>query len=107
MAWIYLVIAGLFEVGWAFWMKESHGFTKLVPSVLTIVLMIISFALLSFSMKSLPLGTAYAIWTGIGAVGSFAVGIWLLGESTNPMRLVSVGLIVLGLIGLKLSSTEG
>lgn len=105
MAWIYLVIAGLFEVGWAFSMKESHGFTKLGPTLLTFGLMAISFALLSYSMRSLPLGTAYAIWTGIGAVGSFLVGIWFLGESANLMRVLSVVLIFVGLVGLKLSST--
>ena len=104
MAWILLIIAGLFEVGWAFFMKESNGFTKLGPTVLTLTLMIISFGLLSYSMKSLPLGTAYAVWTGIGAVGSFIVGIWFLGESANPMRLISVGLLIAGLIGLKLAS---
>lgn len=104
MAWILLVIAGLFEVGWAYSMKESHGFTKPLPTILTIVLMIISFGLLAYAMKSLPLGTAYAIWTGIGAVGSFVVGILILGEVASAMRVLSVMLIVMGLVGLKVYS---
>jgi quaternary ammonium compound-resistance protein SugE len=104
MAWIYLALAGLFEVIWASTMKQSDGFTRLVPSVITIVTMIISFGLLAVAMKSLPLGTAYAIWTGIGAVGAFLVGIFFLGEAVTPFRLASVGFIVAGLIGLKLST---
>lgn len=104
MAWIYLVLAGLFEVVWASTMKQSEGFTKLVPSVITIVAMIVSFGLLAMAMRALPLGTAYAIWTGIGAVGAFAVGILLLGEAATPARIGSVALIVAGLIGLKLST---
>lgn len=104
MAWIILVIAGLFEVGWAFSMKESHGFTKPLPTILTIVLMVISFGLLSYAMKSLPFGTVYAIWTGIGAVGSFVVGILILGEVASAMRVLSVLLIVMGLVGLKVYS---
>lgn len=104
MAWIYLALAGLFEVIWASTMKQSDGFTRLVPSVITIVTMIISFGLLAVAMKSLPLGTAYAIWTGIGAVGAFLVGIFFLGEAVTLFRLASVGFIVAGLIGLKLST---
>ena len=104
MVWILLVIAGILEVAWAYSMKQSHGFTKLVPSILTIVLMIISFGLLAYCMKSLPLGTAYAIWTGIGAVGSFILGIVILGEAVTVMRVLSVSLIVLGLVGLKLAT---
>lgn len=104
MAWIYLALAGLFEVIWASTMKQSDGFTKLVPSVITIVTMIISFGLLAVAMKSLPLGTAYAIWTGIGAVGAFLVGIFFLGESVTLFRIASVGFIIAGLIGLKLST---
>lgn len=106
MAWIFLVAAGLLEVVWAFFMKKSEGFTLFGPTVITLVTMLASFALLSLSMKSLPLGTAYTIWTGIGAVGSFALGIVLLGESATPMRLVAAALIVGGLVMMKLSSTD-
>lgn len=104
MAWIILTFAGLLEIVWAFSMKQSEGFTRLVPSVITIVMMIASFALLSLSMKSLPLGTAYTVWTGIGAVGAFLVGIMVLGEPANPMRIVAATLIVGGLVLMKLSS---
>lgn len=105
MAWIYLVFAGLLEVVWAFSMKQSEGFTRLTPSLVTIVMMIASFALLSISMKTLPLGTAYTIWTGIGAVGAFLVGIWVLGEPANLMRIIAAILIVSGLVMMKLSSS--
>ena len=104
MAWIYLVIAGVLESVWAFSMKQSEGFTKLIPSLVTLVTMIASFALLSMSMKSLPLGTAYTIWTGIGAVGAFVVGIVVLGEQANAMRIGAAVLIVSGLVLMKLSS---
>ncbi|MGV1682493.1 quaternary ammonium compound efflux SMR transporter SugE [Sphingopyxis sp. NJF-3] len=104
MAWIYLVIAGLLEVVWAFSMKQSDGFSKLGPSVVTIVAMTASFALLALSMKALPLGTAYTIWTGIGAVGAFLVGIWVLGEAASAMRIAAALLIVAGLVLMKLSS---
>ncbi|SNS09029.1 quaternary ammonium compound-resistance protein SugE [Sphingomonas laterariae] len=104
MAWVYLGIAGLLEVVWAFAMKQSDGFSRLVPSIVTIVTMIASFALLSFSMKSLPLGTAYTVWTGIGAVGAFVVGIVVLGESISPMRIAAALLIVSGLVMMKLSA---
>ena len=104
MAWIYLAIAGVLEIVWAFSMKQSDGFTKLGPSVVTLVAMIASFALLSLSMKSLPLGTAYTIWTGIGAVGAFVVGIAVLGEQASAMRIVAAVLIVSGLVLMKLSS---
>lgn len=104
MAWIYLVLAGIFEVVWASTMKYSDGFSKLTPSVITIIAMIISFGLLAVAMKSLPLGTAYAIWTGIGAVGAFCVGIFVLGEAATLLRIGSVAFIILGLIGLKLSA---
>ncbi len=106
MAWIFLVAAGLLEVVWAFFMKKSEGFTLFGPTVITLITMLASFALLSLSMKTLPLGTAYTIWTGIGAVGSFALGIVLLGESATPMRLVAAALIVGGLVMMKLSSTD-
>ncbi|MEN5249395.1 MULTISPECIES: quaternary ammonium compound efflux SMR transporter SugE [Brucella/Ochrobactrum group] len=105
MAWIYLAVAGILEVVWAFFMKKSEGFSLLTPSVLTIVTMIGSFALLSIAMRSLPLGTAYAIWTGIGAVGAFVVGIVILGEAATFFRIASVTLILAGIIGLKLSSS--
>lgn len=104
MAWVYLGIAGLLEVVWAFSMKQSAGFTRLTPSIVTIVAMIASFALLSISMKSLPLGTAYTVWTGIGAVGAFLVGVAVLGESVSPMRVLAAGLIVGGLVLMKLST---
>ncbi|MDB7012133.1 quaternary ammonium compound efflux SMR transporter SugE [Escherichia coli] len=104
MSWIILVIAGLLEVVWAVGLKYAHGFSRLTPSVITVTAMIVSMALLAWAMKSLPVGTAYAVWTGIGAVGAAITGIVLLGESANPMRLASLALIVLGIIGLKLST---
>lgn len=104
MPWIYLVIAGVLEVVWAYTMKQSQGFTRIIPSVITIVTMVASFALLSLSMKSLPLGTAYTIWTGIGAVGAFTVGILVLGETVSIMRIGAAVLIVSGLLLMKLSS---
>ena len=104
MPWVYLVIAGLFEVVWAFAMKQSDGFTRPGPTIVTITAMIASFALLSLSMKSLPLGTAYTIWTGIGAVGAFLVGIAMLGEAANAMRIVAALLIVAGLVLMKIST---
>ena len=104
MAWIMLFFAGLLEVVWAYYMKESQGFTRLTPSIVTLVAMIASFVLLAASMKSLPLGTAYTIWTGIGAVGAFLVGIFVLGEPANPLRLMAAVLIVSGLVMMKLSS---
>ena len=104
MAWISLVIAGLFEVVWAFSMKQSAGFTRLGPTVVTIVAMIVSFVLLAWSMRTLPLGTAYTIWTGIGAVGAFVVGAAVLGEPLTPMRITAAVLIVSGLVLMKLSS---
>ena len=104
MAWIFLVVAGLLEVVWAFTMKLSDGFTRLGYTSITLVAMIASFGLLSVAMKSLPLGTAYTIWTGIGAVGAFAVGILVLGEAASPMRILAAALIVGGLVLMKLSS---
>ena len=106
MAWVYLLVAGLLEVVWAFSMKQSHGFTRLVPSAITIVTMIASFGLLAVAMRSLPLGTAYTIWTGIGAVGAFAVGVMVLGEAMTPMRVLAAVLIVSGLVLMKLSSSH-
>ena len=104
MAWVYLLVAGLLEVVWAFSMKQSHGFTRLVPSAITIVTMIASFGLLAVAMRSLPRGTAYTIWTGIGAVGAFLVGITVLGEQVSAMRIGAAVLIVSGLVLMKLSS---
>lgn len=104
MAWLVVVLAGVFEVVWAFSMKKSEGFTQLVPSVITIVFMLLSFALLSWAMKSLPLGTAYTVWTGIGAVGSFVAGIVILNEPANAMRLFAATMIVAGLILMKISA---
>ncbi len=104
MAWFLLVLAGLFEVVWAYAMKQSDGFSRLIPSVVTLVTMIVSFALLSVAMRSLPLGTAYTIWTGIGAVGAFLVGILVLNELASPMRIAAAVLIISGIILMKLSS---
>ena len=103
MAWIILFFAGLFEVGWAVGLKYTEGFTRPLPTVLTVAAMLVSLGLLGLAMKELPLGTAYAIWTGIGAIGTVIAGILLLGESMAPLRMLSVGLIVCGLLGLKLS----
>lgn len=105
MAWIVLFIAGLFEVVWAAAMKQSHGFSRLWPSVITIAAMLVSFGLLSWSMRSLPLGTAYTVWTGIGALGAFAVGVLVLGEAASPLRLLAAFLIVSGLVLMKLASS--
>lgn len=104
MAWIYLLIAGLLEIVWAFFMKQSDGFTKIVPTILTLVAAAASFALLSISMKTLPLGTAYVVWTGVGAVGAFLIGIAVLGEAASLMRIAAGSLIVIGLVMMKLST---
>ena len=104
MAWICLIIAGILEVVWAFYMKQSQGFSKFTPSAITICTMIVSFVLLSLSMRSLPLGTSYAIWTGIGAVGAFLVGILILNEQASLMRIITAVLIVSGLALMKLTS---
>ena len=104
MAWLILFIAGLFEIGWAIGLKYTDGFSRLVPTVLTGTAMLISIVLLGIALKTLPVGTGYAVWTGIGAVGTAILGIFLLGESTDIARLASIGLIVAGIIGLKLSS---
>lgn len=104
MAWVILVIAGLFEIGWAIGLKYTEGFTRLWPTVLTTVSMVLSLWLLGIAMKSLPVGTAYAVWVGVGAVGTVVLGIVLLGESANAARLISVALIVAGIVGLKLAT---
>ena len=103
MAWTMLVVAGILEVVWAYAMKQSDGFTRLLPSLVTLVVMVASFALLSVSMRTLPLGTAYTVWTGIGAVGAFIVGITVLGEQINATRILAAVLIVCGLVLMKLS----
>lgn len=106
MAWILLFVAGLLEIVWAYYMKQSDGFSRLVPSIITLIAMMASFGLLSVAMKTLPLGTAYTIWTGIGAVGAFVVGIALLGEQVSVARIVAAVLIVSGLVLMKVSSTS-
>jgi quaternary ammonium compound-resistance protein SugE len=104
MAWLVLVLAGLFEVCWAIGLKYTEGFTRLWPSVLTLLAMGISIGLLGLAMKTLPVGTAYAVWVGVGAVGTAILGIVLLGEPASAGRLLSLGLIVAGIVGLKLAS---
>jgi len=104
MSWLYLIVAGVLEIIWAYTMKQSYGFTRLAPSVITLVAMIASFWLLSLAMRSIPLGTAYVIWTGIGAIGAFVVGITLLGEPVNALRMLAAVLIVSGLVLMKISS---
>jgi quaternary ammonium compound-resistance protein SugE len=106
LAWAVLAAAGLLEVAWSYAMKRSDGFTRLWPSVATLVAASLSFALLSYALRSLPLGTAYAAWTGIGALGAFALGVAVLGEPATALRLGSAALILLGIIGLKLASGE-
>ena len=102
MSWMLLVLAGLFEIGWAIGLKYTQGFTRLVPSLLTAASMVVSLGLLGLALKDLPIGTAYAVWTGIGAVGTAVLGILLFGESAAVARLVCIGLIVSGIVGLKL-----
>ena len=104
MAWKYLLFAGLLEIVWAYYMKLSEGFTKPGPTAITLVAMIASFGLLALAMRSLPLGTSYMVWTGIGAVGAFILGIVLLGETVSPMRLFAAALIVSGLVMMKAAS---
>jgi len=105
MAWIALFVAGLFEVAWAYSMKLSEGFTRPVPTLITFAAMFVSFGLLAWAMRSLPLGTSYMIWTGIGALGAFLVGIAFLGEAITPMRIVAALLIASGIVLMKLSSS--
>ncbi len=104
MAWIFLAVAGLFEIGWAVGLKYTDGFSRPVPSALTVLAMICSFWLLALALRSIPLGTAYAVWTGIGAVGTAALGILLFAEPATALRLACIGLIVAGIAGLKLVS---
>jgi quaternary ammonium compound-resistance protein SugE len=102
MAWIYLTVAGLFEIGWAIGLKYTEGFTRLLPSLWTLTSMILSIVLLGLALKTLPVGTAYAVWTGIGAVGTAALGIYLFAEPATVARLLCIGLILSGIVGLKL-----
>ncbi|MBM7047887.1 MULTISPECIES: quaternary ammonium compound efflux SMR transporter SugE [Rhizobium] len=102
MAWFLLFLAGLFEIGWAVGLKYTDGFTRPMPTILTIISMVISIALLGLAVKTLPMGTAYAVWTGIGTVGTVLLGIWLLGDPATFVRLACIGLIVAGIAGLKL-----
>lgn len=104
MPWLLLVLAGLFEIGWAIGLKYTEGFTRPVPTMLTIAAMIVSLGLLGLAMKSLPVGTSYAVWVGVGAVGTAALGIILFGEPANPGRLASLALILAGIVGLKLAT---
>lgn len=104
MAWTYLLLAGLFEIGWAIGLKYTDGFSRLVPSVLTIGAMAISLGLLGLALRTLPVGTAYAIWTGIGAVGTAALGIYLFSEPATALRVACIGVIVIGIVGLKFAS---
>ena len=106
MAWIILVLAGLFEIGWAVGLKYTEGFTRLWPSLWTVGAMVLSLSLLGVALRTLPLGTAYAIWTGIGTVGTALLGIWLFGEPATALRLLCIGLILAGIVGLKLVSSH-
>ena len=105
MSWVTLIIAGIFEIFWAIGLKYTDGFTKLIPSLLTIFAMLISFWLLSISLKTLPLGTAYAIWVGIGTIGTVIAGVILFNDSLNLLRIVSIIFIILGIIGLKITTS--
>jgi len=101
MAWVYLVLAGILEIVWAYAMKQSHGFTRAIPAVITLIAALGSFGLLALAMRWLPLGTAYMVWTGIGAVGAFVLGVIMLGEAATPMRIAAAALVVSGLVLLK------
>ena len=103
MGWLYLLVAGMLEVGWAVGLKSTDGFTRLVPSLATAAAMVASLVLLSLALRTLPLGTAYAVWTGIGTVGAVAFGVLFAGESADPIRLTAVALIVAGIVALKLA----
>jgi quaternary ammonium compound-resistance protein SugE len=103
MSWIILFLAGLFEIGWAIGLKYTEGFTRPVPTALTLAALVVSFLLLGLAVRSLPIGTAYAVWTGIGTVGTALLGIWFLGDPLNAMRILCISLIVIGIAGLKLA----
>jgi quaternary ammonium compound-resistance protein SugE len=102
MSWLYLVLAGLFEIGWAVGLKYTEGFTRLLPTAATVASMVVSLLLLGLALRTLPLGTAYAIWTGIGTVGTALLGMYLFAEPSDAIRLACIGLIVAGIVGLKL-----
>ena len=104
MAWVYLFVAGLFEIAWAVGLKYTDGFTRLAPSLFTLVSMVVSVVLLGLALKALPVGTGYAVWTGIGTIGTAILGMILFGEPATAMRLVCIGLIVAGILGLKLAA---
>lgn len=106
MAWILLIIAGLLEVGWAIGLKATEGWTRLVPSLLTIGSMVLSFILLSQALKTLPISVAYAVWVGIGSIGVAVVGMMFMGEGVSPVKLLCIGLIFAGIIGLKLTANH-
>jgi len=106
MAWLYLFVAGLMEIGWAVGLKYTEGFTRLWPTVWTGAALVLSMVLLAAAVRTLPLGTAYAVWTGIGAVGTAALGVVLFGESVSPARVLCIALVVAGLVGLKLTSSD-
>ncbi|AVF37747.1 DMT family transporter [Rahnella sikkimica] len=106
MAWLYLFLAGIFEVVWSTAMKESDGFTRLIPSLITVFFMLLSVVLLAIAMKTLPLGTSYTVWVGIGAIGAFILGVTMFGESLNPLRVIAVLLIFAGVILLKVATKE-
>jgi len=107
MAWVYLGVAGVLEIVWAYALKQSAGFSKPFETTIAVIAMIASFVVLSLAMKSLPLGTAYTIWTGIGAIGAFVLGVVMLGEAATPLRVISALLILAGIVGLKLASSDG
>lgn len=104
MAWVYLFIAGIAEIGWALGMKYTDGFTKPVPTALTLLVMAVSVVFLALAVKQLPLGTAYAVWTGIGTLGTVILGIWLFNEPSDLVRMLCIGLIIVGIVGLKVVS---
>jgi quaternary ammonium compound-resistance protein SugE len=103
MGWVYLLLASAFEIGWAVWLKQAEGFTRLVPSLLTVVSMVLSMVLLAMAMQTIPLGTVYAIWTGIGTIGTVAFGIILFDEPATALRMACIAMIVAGIVGLKLA----
>ena len=105
MNWIVLIVAGLFEVVWAVGLKYTEGFTRPLPTVVTVVAMGLSFYLLSWALRELPLGSAYAVWVGVGAIGTALVGVWLFGEALSPLKVLSLGLIVAGIAGLRVATS--
>ncbi|MFF2289570.1 DMT family transporter [Peribacillus butanolivorans] len=106
MAWIYIIMAGLLEIVWVIGLKYSHGFTKIIPSIVTVVIIIFSFFLLSKALHSIPLGTGYAIFTGLGTVGTVVIGMLFLGETINPLKVFFMALMILGIIGIKINPVQ-